>query len=102
MTAATVGIYCPAECHAGGWRDLIDNRLGVHLVERHAAEAGGVERPGDRVPLEQGRDLTQPGLPAVVQPLAIPSHSNSLERGARWNQTTIRDAQGVSAVRDGA
>src|SRR5215472_2818721 len=55
MATSPIGINSPAERELDGVGDPVDDRLGLDLEERHAAEAWGVEGPGHRALLEQHR-----------------------------------------------
>ena len=69
MATSTIGINSPAERDAGGVGHPVDHAAGVHLEERHAAEARGVERPGDGAALEQrGRGRARAAARAPAPP----------------------------------
>src|SRR5215467_15790100 len=55
MATSTIGINSPAEREAGGVGYPVDDRPGLYLEERHAAEARRVESAGHRALLEQHR-----------------------------------------------
>src|SRR5262249_1442833 len=88
VAAAPVWIDGELERHPRRWRHLVDNRLGVYLVKRHAAEAGSVEGPRDDIPAEEGRLRIEPWLLSrsrlacsgrLVDQLSVPTHTCTLE-----------------------
>ena len=102
MATSTIGINSPAERDAGGVGHPVDHAARVHLEERHAPEAGGVERPGDRAPLEQcGRGRARlaawpaggPGPPVVPGAPWAP--------GPSWARPVGAGRRGVGGARTG-
>src|ERR1700748_3137951 len=78
MLATSVGVDGVAEHHPGGLGDLGHDRLGLDLVEGHAAELGGVERPGDRVPLDQRERGPAGGVTVItsIESEDVPEHTS--------------------------
>src|SRR6516225_1556692 len=89
MATSSVGIYRPAEGDAGGVGHAVDDRPGLDLEERHAAERRGVERPRHRALLEQYR-RAGPGAGRPVGSQRVPSHAIKLRMLVPIGQTSVR------------
>ena len=92
MLTSPIGIDGIAEHHAGGLGDLGHDRLRVDLVEGHAAELGRVERPRDRVPLDQRERRPAGGVAGIVriESQAVPAHDRQYRTSVRSWQTCVR------------
>src|SRR5581483_9461540 len=83
VLTAAVRVDRPAERHLRRLGHPVHDRPGLNLVERHAAEPGRIERPGDRAALDQRRPVLDRH---VVKPEIVPPHGSNSKTKAEPKQ----------------
>ncbi len=76
VAAAAIGIDGPAERHGALARNMVERRLGEHLMKRDARELGRAHGAHEVAQLEPGRAGSPPGRCSVPGPATAFSHSN--------------------------